>query len=181
MLTNRRLLSLFVTAIVVIVIIFVVLGLGLGLTKTIFKEGKDLKYPKRIYAIPTRDEFEPTPEIPIAIPQAVEISPMDAKTISIGFYNRGENTAVQATFSIQSCLREDKSSVEAEFLPSITSNSQNVAPNSANSYNIVLTERGLPKGIYLCMITVACAPGSSECDASAVPYETKQFFLRVIP
>ena len=177
MLTKRGSLDLSITAIVVIVIAFVVLGLGLSLTKTIFKGAQD-KLPEA-FAV-TQLESEPTSENPITIAQTVEISRTDAKTMSIGFYNRGENTAVGATFLIQSCLKKDQTAVEADELPSIASISQNVPPSSAQGYSIILTENGLTAGTYICTITVACVSGSSGCDASAPPYEQKQFFLKVI-
>ena len=68
---KKATLSISIGAIVVIVIAFVVLGLGLTLTKTIFGGAKE-KIPE-IFAI-TKLGQEPTSEIPLTVPDAIDIN-----------------------------------------------------------------------------------------------------------
>ncbi len=179
---NRKAdLSLSISAIVVIVIAFVVLGLGLSLTRTIFK-GAEQKLPEA-FAV-TQLEAQPTSNNPITISQTVEIDRQKSKTMQIGFYNKGEGTAVAATFGIVSCLQKGSVVVENSKVPSITSPSESVGPSSSLGYSIIVSENGLAADTYICTIGVKC--GAAECPAWANEiygekyYETKQFFLRVI-
>ncbi|MBI2665485.1 hypothetical protein HYX12_02600 [Candidatus Woesearchaeota archaeon] len=162
-------LSLSITAIVVIVIAFVVLGLGLTLTRTIFK-GAQEKLPEA-FAV-TQLEAEPTSENPITLQQTIEIGREQEKTMTIGFYNKGENTATKATFTITSCVR---GGVEVETLPTVDSISQDVSPSSAKGYSVILKENGLTAGQYICTMAVC-----SDSTCSQTPYDTKQFFLKVV-
>jgi len=168
-------LSLSINAIVVIVIAFVVLGLGLTLTRTIFKQAEG-KLPEA-FAV-TQLEAEPTSENPITISQTVDIGREDAKTMTIGYYNRKENTAVGATFTITSCLDPKTGSpVDPTLVPSVASISQDVVPSASAGFSVILTENGLTAGQYICTIAVCNNPA---CTGADQPYEQKQFFLRVI-
>lgn len=161
-------LALSITAIVVIVIAFVVLGLGLSLTRTIFK-GAEEKLPEA-FAV-TKLEAEPTAANPITISQTIEIGRNDEKTMTVGFYNRDINTADDATFVIDSCL--DVLDDEKPIMKSIP---QNVGANTATGYSVKLTENGLAPGTYICTLAVC---KNDDCETQE-PYETEQFFLRVV-
>lgn len=175
-------LSLSISAIVIIVIAFVVLGLGLSLTRTIFK-GAEQKLPEA-FAV-TQLEAEPTSENPITIQQTVEADRGKGKTMTIGFYNRAEGTAFGSTFTITSCLKKDRTVVEEDKIPTIASISQSVGPSSAAGFSLVMTENELPADTYICTIAVICdatqaAADGGQCPADNKPYETKQFFLKVV-
>ncbi|HLC91360.1 MAG TPA: hypothetical protein VJI15_06355 [Candidatus Nanoarchaeia archaeon] len=168
-------LSLSINAIVVIVIAFVVLGLGLTLTRTIFKQAEG-KLPEA-FAV-TQLEAEPTSENPITLSQTVDIGREDVITKTIGYYNRKENTAVGAIFTITSCLDPKTGSrVDSTLVPSVASEPQNVDPSGSAGYSIVLTENGLTAGQYICTMAVC---STTACAGADQPYENKQFFLRVI-
>lgn len=164
-------LSLSITAIVVIVIAFVVLGLGLSLTRTIFK-GAQEKLPEA-FAV-TQLEAEPTSENPITITQTVEIARNKQKTMKIGYYNRNQNTATNAKFTITKCSDSLDQEVASDKLPRIASPAENVGPSSSVGYSLIFTEQGLTAGTYICTIAV-CDAGA--CSTSS--YEKKQFFLQV--
>lgn len=170
-------LALSITAIVVIVIAFVVLGLGLSLTRTIFK-GAESKLPEA-FAV-TQLEAEPTSENTITIPQTVEIDHKDSKTMQIGFYNKGVNTAVGATFEMGDCLKTGGGLIDPSNQPTIASISQDVGPSEAYGYSIILTENGLTGGqTYICTIKAVCSPDSGA-SCGTEPYDKKQFFLQVV-
>ncbi len=176
---NRKAsLSLSITAIVVIVIAFVVLGLGLSLTRQIFK-GAEQKLPQALAL--TELEAEPTASNPITLQQQVEIGRGKLKTMSIGYYNRNQNTATGATFRINECLDGSGASVPADKLPGIASGKQDVGPSSALAYSIIAEENGLQAGTYICTMVV-CKCTTEECNQECQQniYETKQFFLQVI-
>ena len=169
-------LSLSITAIVVIVIAFVVLGLGLGLTKTIFGKGES----ELIKAFDiTELEKEPTSSDPITISSEFNIDRKESKTLSIGFYNKGEGSATGAAFTISGCLKGGEE--VADNLPTIDSVPADVGPSEGKGYSIIFYENGLPAGTYICTIGV-------QCTASTCPtwidddnfYEREQFFLKVI-
>ncbi|MBR9682998.1 hypothetical protein GOV03_00470 [Candidatus Woesearchaeota archaeon] len=163
-------LSLSITAIVVIVIAFVVLGLGLSLTRTIFKGAQD-KLPEA-FAV-TQLESEPTSENPITISQTVEITRNDEKTMSVGFYNKDTSTATGSTFAVTECLDKEKNLVLEENKPDMASISQDVAANTATGFSIILTEKGLAPGTFICTLAVC------NMDDCTEPYDSKQFFLKV--
>ena len=163
-------LSLSITAIVVIVIAFVVLGLGLTLTRTIFKGAQD-KLPEAFDL--TKLEAVPTSENPITIGQRVEIGRNKQKTLQIGFYNRNQNTATNAKFTVSRCLDSTDQPVANDKLPKIASTSENVGPSSAVGYSLIFNEQGLAAGTYIC--TIAVCDGNA-CDATV--YEKQQFFLQ---
>lgn len=173
-------LSLSISAIVVIVIAFVVLGLGLSLTRTIFK-GAEQKLPEA-FAV-TQLEAQPTSGNPITVSQTVEIDRKKSKTMQIGFYNKGEGTAVSATFSIVSCLQKGNQLVNSVELPSVASPSEDVGASSSLGFSIIVTENGLPADTYICTIGVKCGGDSCPDWAREINddryYETKQFFLKV--
>ena len=181
MINRKGSLSLSITAIVVIVIAFVVLGLGLSLTRTIFK-GAEQKLPEA-FAV-TQLEAEPTSENPITVQDSVEIDRQSSKTMSIGFYNKGEGTATGAKFVVSSCLDTNDAAVPADKLPKVASPAENVGPSSAIGYSIILNENGLSAGTYICTIGVKCSGATCPEWASDVGgekfYETKSFFLKVI-
>jgi hypothetical protein len=174
-------LSLSITAIVVIVIAFVVLGLGLTLTRTIFKGAQD-KLPEA-FAV-TQLESEPTSENTITIPKTVEVDREKSKTMDIGFYNKGESTATGATFDIIKCLTKENRAV-TENLPLIASPSEDVGKSDARGFSIIITEKGLDQGTYICTVGVKCGEGATcpnwakDIDGKQV-YDSKQFFLSVI-
>ncbi len=165
-------LSLSISAIVVIVIAFVVLGLGLSLTRQIFK-GAEQKLPQALAL--TELEAEPTASNPITLQQQVEIGRNKPKTMSIGYYNRNPNTAVGAIFRINECLDGQGAPVPADKVPSIASTKQDVGPSSASAYSVIVNEKGLQAGTYICSMVV-CNEGSCQQNT----YERKQFFLQVI-
>ncbi len=163
-------LNLSIEAIVIIVVAFVVLGLGLTLTRAIF-EGAGQKLPEA-FAV-TQLEATPTAENPITISQTVKIGRSSEKTMDVGFYNKGTNTAEKAAFSITSCLDKEKNNVPLK--PVIASISQDVAANTAMGFRVILTEKGLLAGTYIC--TLAICDINEDCAVKS--YETKQFFLTV--
>ncbi len=162
-------LNLSIEAIVIIVVAFVVLGLGLTLTRTIFK-GAEQKLPEA-FAV-TQLESQPTAENPITISQTVEIGRKSEKTMNIGFYNKDTNKATLAAFTITECL--DKKKETQPLKPEMSSISQDVPANTAMGFSVILTEKELPPGTYICTVAV-CEKG----DCAVKSYETKQFFLTV--
>lgn len=166
-------LNLSIEAIVIIVVAFVVLGLGLTLTRTIFK-GAEQKLPEA-FAV-TQLESQPTSENPITISQTVEIGRGNEKTMEIGFYNKDINIATAATFTITSCLNKDGGDVPAATKPEMASISQDVPPNEAMGFSVILTEKNLGPGTYICTLAAICDP--EDCTPDKV-YETNQFFLTV--
>ncbi len=166
-------LSLSITAIVVIVIAFVVLGLGLSLTRTIFK-GAEQKLPEA-FAV-TQLEAEPTSENPITVQQTVEIDRGKSKTMKIGFYNARINTATKAKLTIKECLDSQGTEVSTTNLPQIASPAEDVGPSDALGYSIIMNEKDLPAGTYVCTMIVCDAAACSTTE----PYASKQFFLQVV-
>lgn len=172
-------LSLSITAIVIIVIAFVVLGLSLTLTRTIFK-GAEQKLPQALAL--TELESKPSSENTITIPQEVEIRRKETdKTMNIGYYNKNALPAYGATFTISRCLK-GRDSVDATLLPEMASISKDVDPSDSTGYSVLITEKGLPAGTYICTIQVVCdansLPAGTSCPGKA--YDEKQFFLNVI-
>lgn len=164
-------LNLSIEAIVIIVVAFVVLGLGLTLTRTIFK-GAEQKLPEA-FAV-TQLEATPTAENPITISQSIEIGRNSEKTMDVGFYNQDTNSAKAATFAITSCLDKAKKSVTEK--PEMASISQDVPANTAMGFSVILTEKGLAPGTYICTLAIC---DSADCSTVEKTYETKQFFLTV--
>ncbi len=169
--SKRGDLSLSITAIVVIVIAFVVLGLGLSLTRTIFK-GAEQKLPEA-FAV-TQLEAEPTSENPITVQQTVEIDRGKQKTLNIGFYNSKNGKVDNAQFNINNCI--DSEGRPASPAPLVASPPQNVAASDSAGYSIIITERELPAGTYICSMQVC---NGNSCVGEGL-YESKQFFLQVI-
>ncbi len=176
-------LSLSITAIVVIVIAFVVLGLGLGLTKKIFGGAEDI-LPTAFDL--TQLEAEPTSENPITLKGDISIGRQKSETMGIGFYNKGQNTAPGATFDIIGCLDVDGKTVTTN-IPTLASPSEDVGASSAVGYKIILNEKGMPAGKYICTVGVKCAASDCSTVTSWTKeiggkrfYETKQFFLTVV-
>ncbi len=174
-------LSLSINAIVIIVIAFVVLGLGLSLTRTIFGKGES----ELIKAFDiTELESPPTSSDPITIQSTVDIGSEKSKTAKIGFYNNGDDTAFAATFEILECLErrtstQDGGPVDSEYLPIVTSPSENVGRSKGKGYNIIIEEKGLGADTYICTIGVVCNPDAYTEDCQEEPYETDTFFLKV--
>ncbi len=162
-------LNLSIEAIVIIVVAFVVLGLGLTLTRTIFK-GAEQKLPEA-FAV-TQLEAIPTAENPITISKTIEIGRNSEKTMDVGFYNKDTNSAKAAAFFITSCLDKAKTIVPSP--PEMASISQDVPANTAMGFSVILTEKGLPPGTYICTLEVC-----ENADCVIKSYETKQFFLTV--
>ena len=170
-------LSLSITAIVVIVIAFVVLGLGLTLTRTIFKAAQS-KIPEAISL--TDLESKPTSENPVTISNEVEIKRNDEQEKKIGFYNKNSNAAISARLEIARCI---KNNVDVTPTPNIDSISQNVPASDSRGYSVIITEKGLQPGTYICILRVFCDTNSGAvCPPgydSQEGYEQKQFTLKV--
>tara|TARA_Y100000310_G_scaffold321278_1_gene378686 strand:+ start:544 stop:1098 length:555 start_codon:yes stop_codon:yes gene_type:complete len=178
--SKKGALSLSITAIVVMVIAFVVLGLGLSLTRTIFK-GAEEKLPEA-FAV-TKLEAQPTASNPITITGTVTIGRKKSKTMDVGFYNKGSNTAFGAKFAIQSCMDTSDSEVKKN-LPSMSSISAKVGASESKGYSLILNENGLAAGTYICTIGVKCNSKAAtaqggQCPSGTTYYETQQFFLKV--
>ncbi|MBI2151675.1 hypothetical protein HYU21_03060 [Candidatus Woesearchaeota archaeon] len=175
-------LSLSITAIVIIVIAFVVLGLSLTLTRAIFK-GAGQKLPQALAL--TELESKPTNENTITIPQEVEIRRGEEdKTMSIGYYNKNEFVAKGAKFYISECSKgTEKYDQNSPQLPTVVSIPQNVEPSGSVGYNVIITEKELFAGKYICKIEVRCEPtaipSGESCPVNII-YDEKQFFLNVI-
>jgi len=168
---KRASLSLSITAIVVIVIAFVVLGLGLGLTQKIFTQGES----ELIKAFDiTELKAEPTSSNPITVPGTINIDHKKSKTINIGFYNKGQSTAIASKFVITECLQENEFKTP---LPFIDSMNTDVSASEGKGFSVIFYEKGLPAGTYICTLSV-CKEGL--CDVDGNIFDQKQFFLKVV-
>ena len=168
---KRASLSLSITAIVVIVIAFVVLGLGLGLTQKIFTQGESELV--KAFDI-TELKAEPTSSNPITVPGTINVDRSKSKTMDIGFYNKGQATAIASKFVITGCLKED---APQEPLPSIDSIPTDVGASEGKGFSVIFYEKGLQAGTYICTLSV-CKEGI--CDLEENVYEEEQFFLKVV-
>lgn len=173
-------LSLSITAIVVIVIAFVVLGLGLGLTRTIFDNAET----QLVSAFEiTELEDKPTSQKPITIPETLNVDRNKKTKEKFGFYNTGSTSAKSAKFQFAECKNEDGETIEKEMLPGVVSPSQNVGASDAIGFNVIINEKGLPAGDYICTVGVVCddtsCPDWTEDIAGGKYYEKKQIFLSV--
>lgn len=171
---KKATLSISIGAIVVIVIAFVVLGLGLTLTQTIFGGAKE-KIPE-IFAI-TKLGQEPTAEIPLTVPDAIDINRKSEKELEVGFYNKDIETHYNVSINVKTC----KSVTTGEDIietPVVTSLDQNVGASDGIGYKIVLKEQGLAAGRYVCVVT-AEGPASLT-EPTIMVWESKQIFLRVV-
>jgi len=175
-------LALSVNAIVIVVISFVVLGLALTLTRSIFKFAGE----RAESVIPlTELEAKPTPENPITISDTVAITRNGKQTLSVGYYNKNDYSAENAKFFIVFCDDERGQPVDNEKRPTIASPYQTVKASEAKAYKIILTEKGLESGVYICTAIVhknnadITADQLSQRAPDKPVYETKQFFLKV--
>lgn len=172
-------LALSINAIVVIVIAFVVLGLALGLTRNIFS-GTEPIITDAFDS--TQLDSQPTADNPITIKDTISIGRQKSSTMSIGFYNSGQNTAIGASFDMVGCLETGGTAVSSN-LPTIASPKEDIGPSDSRGYKIILTEQGMPAGTYICTIGVKCSDDDCSSVASWTKdnyYETKQFFLTVV-
>jgi hypothetical protein len=166
-----------IQAIVIIVIGLVVLGLALAFTMDLFKKA-ELEIPGVIAL--ARLNTEPTSSNPITVPEIVELERKKSKTMTLGFYNKGEGTAVNAILELKQCKSEGGiDNVELEKTPTITSISANVAVSEGQGYSIILSENGLSEGIYICEMGVKC---EKDCPVwlESEYYELKNFFVKVV-
>ena len=99
--------------------------------------------------------------------------------MNVGFYNKGEGTAVNAILTIKQCLKTGNELVEAENLPTLTSLSVDVPVSEGKGYSVILSENGLATGQYICEVAVKC---NANCPywLDSEFYEVKQFVLKVI-
>ena len=167
-------LSLSITAIVVIVIAFVVLGLGLGLTQKIFQQGES----ELIKAFDiTELKAEPTSSNPITVPGTVSIDAGKQKTMDIGFYNVGPDTATDAKFKVRSCVSRGEP-MDPDDIPDIDSIPTTVSASTGKGFSVILYEQGLKAGeTYICTMAVC---RNDDCEGEDNLYEDAQFFLKVV-
>ncbi len=181
-------LALSVNAIVIVVISFVVLGLALTLTRNIFKIGTE-----RVGAVIPLTELEaqPTPENTITISDTTSITKGGTLTLSVGYYNKNNDAAEEATFSIVQCQDERGLIVEIDNQPKIRSPAQKVPQSDKRGFKIILVDSGrLQTGFYIC--TAAVHHKSLLGDQSGISdklpdvgktgnkvYDSKQFFYKV--
>ena len=181
-------LALSVNAIVIVVISFVVLGLALTLTRNIFKIGTETVGA----VIPlTELEAQPTAENTITISDTTSITKGGTLTLSVGYYNKNNEPAEDATFSIVQCQDERGDTVDGADQPKIQSPSQKVPQSDKRGFKIILVDSGkLQTGVYIC--TAAVHHKSLRGDTSGIldklpnagtagnkVYDSKQFFYKV--
>jgi hypothetical protein len=169
-------LELSVNMIVIIVIAFVVLGLALVLTKMIFQKTTE-QIPDVFNIVDI--EIKPTSEYPITgISENLELNRKEEKELKLGFYNKGEETAVNAGFVIKQCIKGSNEKVGAEISPTIISIFTDVPAGEPKGYKVILKDNGLPLGNYICELAVIC---EKDCppDLESPYYETEQFSLKI--
>lgn len=191
-------LELSVNSIVIMVIAFVVLGLILTFTRTIFKFGTEKT--TGIFEA-TSLEKEPDSQNPITLSDTVSIKAKGKKTLNIGYYNKNSFSALNAKFGIHNCQNDEGKTIEdianekgtdiLKLMPSITSASQTVGTATAMGYKIIITEKGLTSGTYICTVVVYNGDINDPTDTGDIGnylndrteetnvYETKQIFLQI--
>lgn len=176
MMNAKGSLELSIQTIVIIVIAFVVLGLGLSLTTNIFKGLQD-EIPG-VFSVLDLDT-KPTTDNPITLSEIIEINRKKTKTMKVGFYNRGDGTAVNVVLTIKQCLKAGNELVAFDTLPTLTSISTNVPVSEGKGYSVIFSENGLPAGQYICEIAAKCEKDCPDWLDTEF-YEIKQFVLKVI-
>ena len=94
-------------------------------------------------------------------------------SFEVGFYNNNDFTATNAIINISHCKNELGYSVDK--LPIMKSIRQDVGPKESRGYGILIEENGLDAGTYICTVNVVDAYSPENI------YESKQFFLEVMP
>jgi hypothetical protein len=162
-------LDLSVNSIIVFVLAFAMLGVGLYFTNMI----KDRIAGGTIKVLDLNDlKNPPDASNTITVPNDVTIKRNKPLNLDIGFYNKANTQAEMATIGIKGCLDDQQNNVTLN-VPTISSPSENVDSTSGKGFKVILTEKGLNQGTYICTMYVYKAG-----DKNTV-YDTKQFFLTV--
>ena len=172
-LSKKAALSISIEAIVIIVIAFVVLGLGLTLTKTIFFGAQEML--PGVFDL-TKLEQQPTSENPLIFSKTVEITRNKQKTMDVGYYNKDISTHLNVSINIKNCQPTEEVPVTNTTIPVIKSLMRNVPGSTGVGFVIVLKERGLSPGIYLCNVV---AEGPDPITGASTEWEVKQITLQV--
>ncbi len=163
-------LNLSVNAIVVFVLAFALLSVGLFFTNLI----KDRIASGTLKAVNLNElKNPPTADIPITVPNVVNIKRGKQNSeLEIGFYNRGNTVAASATLNISKCINSTKAVMPGNKIPLIASDIIDVDSTTGVGFPVILTERKLEQGTYICTLDVV------NSDTGEL-YESKSFRLVV--
>ncbi|MBN2458494.1 hypothetical protein JXB31_05175 [Candidatus Woesearchaeota archaeon] len=173
-------LSLSVNAIVVFVLAFAMLGVGLFFTNMLREKisgAGDIMDPEDLQVKPTSDR-------PLTIPTQVDVKKNKDKTISIGYFNRNNEGAIDAKIGILDCLDTDGLSTDPN-TPEIVSTAQDVSASELAVYNVIIKGTNLDTGTYVCTIAAYYGsdnindPTNLDRNDKGQVYESQEFFLNV--
>ena len=165
-------LNLSVNSIVVFVLAFALLSVGLGFTYMFRERGEaglgsllsfeDLKEPA-------------SASKPITIDREININRNQKNVpLDVGYYNKDSVPYSDVTLQISSCYKGDGTAVNSENLPVAGSIPQHVSASEGVGYRIMLTEKGLTAGTYICKL------GAQTNISNVLTFvEEKQFYLNV--
>jgi len=164
-------LNLSVNAIVVFVLAFALLSVGLFFTNLV----RDRIAEGALAAIDLNElKNPPTADNPITIPSTVIIKRGKQKSdLEIGFYNTANTAAKNATLNISKCLDSTRTVQDSDKIPLIASNIQDVEGSDGTGFAVIITERKLDQGTYICTLDVI------DFDNPTTVYDSKSFRLEV--
>ena len=120
--------------------------------------------------LPARTLELPTEENPIIIdPKNIILT--DREDITLGFYNKMDKEASNATLEITGCFDQSQKAIEPVKIITI---SQTIGPKQAVGYRAIIQNVGLAPGNYLCNLAVVNREDPSEI------YEEEEIFITVV-
>lgn len=171
-------LSLSVNAIVVFVLAFALLSVGLFFTNLV----KDRIAEGALRAVDLNElKNPPSSDNPITIPSQVDIKRgKERRDLQIGFYNKANVIAQQATLRISKCVDSDRNQVEPDSIPKLAAVSIDVDSNSGVGFPVILKEQKLDQGTYICTLEVYSETMTdSQTPPNLLVFESKSFILVV--